>query len=140
MQRPVTILVLALILAMALSGTSQGGVLAYKCEVLHEMDLAIYGTLKDSSRPLYKGGIFHIERVTGTVMGGGLGNSAYPTKIIVDPGNSEMSYKLLARSHEMCGPQGSQNAVYIQVQEFEEGRIKPFVVVINSHVLTGTCE
>ena len=114
------------------------GPVEYKCEINYEYFLTSSGELKEEKR-IYKGEKFHIERPTGTVLGGGLGNHFYPTKKIIDPGSKEQNFKLLYLSKHVVGTENGKNAVYIEVNEYAETYEKPFVVITNTKVLSGIC-
>ncbi len=114
------------------------GPIEYKCEIKYEHSLTSIGELSEG-KMIYKGERFHIERPSGTVLGGGLGNRFYPTKIIIDPGSKEQNFKLLYLSNPVKGTENGKNAVYIEVKEYAETYEKPFVVVTNTKVLSGIC-
>ena len=140
-----------------------GGELAYECAVLSEQQISDDGVL-EPSLGIYEGKTFNVERSTGVVLGGGLGNSAYPTKNILDPGNLLMSYKLIWISKSVVvlpfiemssGPDDeyfadgltevyggelpSHNVVYLEIKEWSDNFLKPFILVTSVTVLTGTC-
>lgn len=116
-----------------------GGELAYECVVLSAQQISDNGVLEPSLR-VYEGKTFNVERSTGVVLGGGLGNSDYPTKNILDPGNSQMSYKLIWISNEVYGGEmPSHNVVYLEIKEWSDNFLKPFILVTSGRVLTGTC-
>jgi len=115
------------------------GDLAYECEVLTEQMISDDGVL-EPGLDIYIGKSFHVERRTGVVLGGGFGNSAYPTKSILDLGNDSMSYKLIWVSRPIWGLDDSHNAGYLVIQEYSENYLKPFILVFGGRVLTGTCE
>ena len=114
------------------------GPVEYKCEINYEYSLASSGELKEGKR-IYKGEKFHIERPSGTVLGGGLGNHSYPKKMIIDPGSKQQNFKLLYLSKPILGTENGKNAVYIEVNEYAETYEKPFVAVTNTKVLSGIC-
>ncbi len=131
-----------LILTLLLSATSQyaiAGVHAYECTVKNELHTDNDGILI-SDHEIYKGKIFNVDRKTGMVLGGGLGNSSYKTKTVIDPGSKEQSFKLLWQSHPVAGTSNGINSVYLTVQEFNKNYLKPFIVVEGSTVLSGTCK
>jgi len=114
------------------------GPIEYNCQIKYEYSLTSIGELSEG-KMIYKGEIFHIERPSGTVLGGGLGNRFYPTKIIIDPGSKEQNFKLLYLSNPVKGTENGKNAVYIEVKEYAKTYEKPFVAVTNTKVLSGIC-
>jgi len=114
------------------------GVFAYECEVLSEQRISDDGVL-EPGLDIYIGKSFHVERRTGVVLGGGFGNSAYPTKSILDLGNDSMSYKLLWVSKPIFELEGSHNVVYLEIKEWAETMLKPFILIHSGTVLTGSC-
>ena len=106
--------------------------------IKYEYSVTAIGELSEG-KMIYKGEIFHIERPSGTVLGGGLGNRFYPTKIIIDPGSKEQNFKLLYLSNPVKGTENGKNAVYIEVKEYAKTYEKPFVAVTNTKVLSGIC-
>ena len=111
----------------------------YECEVLFEEDIGKNGKLEAGIK-LYVGRTFHVDRATGTVLGRVLSNSSYATRTVIDPGSEEQSFKLISISAEVGGTDGGHNAAYLEIKEFESGYLKPFILVNNGRVLTGTCE
>lgn len=73
------------------------------------------------------------------VLGGGLGNTAYPTKNVIDLGGNGNSYKLIWISQEIAGSVGGRNVVYLDVKEYHESPAKPFTMIVNSKTLSGLC-
>lgn len=85
------------------------------------------------------GSTFYVDRETGVLMGAGLSNSGYPERTILDPGSDDNSFKLIWASATIGGSGGSHHIGYLEIREWAERVIKPFVLVKNGTVLTGTC-
>ncbi len=114
---------------------------SYECKVVEELSLQEDGRLITKKNNIYKNKTFHVDRNTGTVLGGGLGNSSYKTKTILDPGGTQQSFKLIWLSHPVRGTNNKgKNAVYLLVQEFYETPEKPFVLVTGFTTLSGICK
>lgn len=64
----------------------------YECEIKSEYSLSGDGALIPSKTKIYNGNKFNVVRLSWVVLGGGFGNSTYPTKIVIDPGGMEQSY------------------------------------------------
>lgn len=112
---------------------------SYECEVLGEYVHDEKGTLV-LDRRIYVGEKFNVERRSGVVLGGGVGNSSYPTKQVLDPGGKEQSYKLIWISKDVSGTTGGKNVVYLNIEEFAESEKKSFVLFEGSRVLSGLCK
>jgi hypothetical protein len=134
MKRTISILLLSFF-----SPYVTAGVHAYECKIKSELHTNNAGLLISKNK-IYLSGVFNVERKTGVVLGGGLGNSSYKTKTVIDPGGKEQSFKLLWESHPVVGISGGINSVYLTVEEFNENYLKPFIVVVGNTVLSGTCK
>jgi hypothetical protein len=119
--------------------TVHAGTYSYSCKVKAEYVLSDSGEL-DLKNNLYFGSEFNVERKSGVVLGDGVGNSSYPTKQIIDIGSEEQSYKLIWISSEVIGVSGAFNAVYLNVEEYNENLLKPYTLVLGTRTLTGTCK
>jgi hypothetical protein len=134
-----TLASLTLATLSTLVSPAHAGPFSYECEIKSVQQLSDEGFLVEGL-PIYKvGDSFHIERATGVVLGGGIGNSSYPVRQVLDPGSAESGYKLLTLSNTVPGTDGSRNAIYIEVKEWAEAFIKPFVVFTGTHVIAGAC-
>ncbi len=111
----------------------------YSCEVKAEFSLADDGILKLENKS-YIGSQFNVERKSGLVMGDVIGNSAYPTKQVIDVGSSEQSYQLVWISHEVWGVKGAFNSAYLRIQEYHAGIEKPFILNLGYKTLSGLCK
>ena len=115
------------------------GPLIYECIVKHEKILEGDGSLK--ARPwLYQDDKFEIERSSGTISGGGLGNFRYSTKVVIDSGSDQSNFKSLYVTEEIQGTQGVKNVVFITVVESDKTYEKPFVAIAQSTTLSGVCK
>lgn len=117
---------------------SFSGPYSYECTVRNELHPSEEGKLT-SDYQVYLNSIFHVDRKTGIVLGGGLGNSSYKTRTIIDPGGEEHSFKIVWMSHPVAGIEAARNTVYLQVYEYDETPLKRFVAVEGENVLSGTC-
>lgn len=128
-----------LLIFMLLPSTAYAGPYSYECEVYGEYVYSTYGELTPEKK-IYFGEKFNVERKSGVVLGGSVGNSSYPTKTVIDMGGKEQSYKLLWVSKEVDDTNGGKNAVYLSIEEFNENFLKPFTLVVGSTVLSGLCK
>lgn len=112
----------------------------YSCEINGEYSFDKQGQLVPQNLKIYLGQKFNVERKSGVVLGGGVGNSSYPTKKVLDPGGKEQSYKLIWISEDVVGTNGGKNIGYMNIEEYNAKRQKPFSMIVGSGVLTGLCQ
>jgi len=126
------------IFSLLSSHSSWGGVKEYHCTIKSVFQLSGDGNLKllDDNGLL---GTFVVDKTSGLVKGDWLDNEHWPTKMIIDSGSSEQSYKLLILSKDVVGPNGGKHAQYLQVEEYVETFEKPFTHINGSIVTTGAC-
>ena len=95
--------------------------------------------------PIYKivtdgllGKQFTIDRATGITVGA-LKNSTDSIPTVIDPGDSENSFKVMSSVGVDRGMRGT-TLTALNVLEHLPGKKKPFVYLINDGVFFGTCE
>jgi len=133
------IIVGLVLIVLVVSGSVSAGVFAYECEVLAAQQISDEGYLQ-SGPAIYNGSTFNVERKTGLVVSAVLDNSTYPTINVLDAGGESMSYKVIWISKRIYGRDSDHhNVVYLQIKEFSEAELKPFILVLSATVLTGTC-
>ncbi len=126
-------------ISILISSSAFSNPYTYECDIKSEYTLSDDGALITSGTQIYNGKKFNVERPSGIVLGGGVGNSTYPTKTVIDPGGMGQSYKLLWTSREVIGTKGGKNAIYLTIQEYNVSSSKPFTMVIDSRILSGIC-
>lgn len=131
--------ILLLLLVTILSTQALAGSFSYSCTVNGEYVFGSNGELISDNRA-YFGQTFNVERKSGVVLGEAIGNSSYPTKTVIDVGSQEQSYKLLWVSKEVIGSNNGRNAVYLNIEEFNQSASKPFSMVVGSRVVSGVCK
>lgn len=131
--------IITLIMALLLSGYGYADAYSYSCQIHGEYVLGNDGKLTPNEK-IYFGGEFNVERKSGVVLGGGVGNSSYPTKTVIDFGGKNQAYKLIWLSRDVTGTNGGKNAVYLTIEEYNENEFKPFSMIVSSRVLTGVCK
>ena len=125
----------SLLLALALTANATAGPLAYTCEVLHVYSLSEKGTLEASGfEKEMKGSLFSVSRVTGEIIGATVPTLLAKSTRVVNKGSKENSFKSVA-DFEV-------NFQILEVQEFRDGSVKPFVVTSmgGAGIVTGTCK
>jgi hypothetical protein len=120
---------------------AHAGPLTYKCTVGAHYELASDGSLQPLKKAMSAslGSEFYVDRRSGVVIGGGIGNASYPTKTIIDPGGPAMAFKLLSVSADVATTKNGKNAIYLTVQEYANSVDKPFVATDNMIIITGRC-
>ena len=113
--------------------------LDYECRVAAVSVTDASGKLTESPEATYVGSVFHVERSTGTILGSLLGNSAYPTKQVLDAGGADRSFKVLTSS-EKAFPEQPVHTIYVEIAEYSEEPTKPFVAVEGGMVISGLCQ
>jgi hypothetical protein len=92
-------------------------------------------TLRDS----FVGQQFTVERRSG-LMAGALKNSYVTKPQVVDPGSKDNSYKVVTTMRIDQGAGHGSNVYVLVVNEFVDGKIKPFVFLQNDTTYFGQCE
>ncbi len=135
MQR---LLLLTFIFALLNSHSAWGGDKEYHCKIKSIFDLSDDGNLKlsDNNRLLTT---FLVDKTSGLMKGGWLGNEVWPIKTIIDSGGSKQAFKLLTLSADVWGTNGGKNASYLYVMEYADSTEKPFMYTSGFKVVTGVC-
>lgn len=135
MSKTAFILAISLILISIYNGKAIAGELSYTCEVKHVYSLSSEGSLKPSGfEKQMKGGSFSVSRVTGEIIGLVIPTLMAKSTAIVNKGSAKNSFKAVADF-------GNQLQI-IEVQEFVEGTLKPFVSssMGGAGIVTGLCK
>ena len=123
--------VFGLLLTVAGGAAAYGEAAGYKCNIKHSLQLGKDG----AAEPRALGDLkieFVIDRASGRMLGG---TAATVWKYeVLDYGSSQQSYKVLYTSQA-----GFLHIQLLQIEEFEDGPVKPFLIVDSTEVHTGTC-
>lgn len=126
--------VCSLFLYLCGSSPATGSPLAYTCMVETAYGLRDDGKLEESKiyRKL-KGSAFSVSRVTGEIIGEVLPTIMAKSTSVIQKGGKEYSFKTVAIFEN--------NVQVLEVQEFKEGPLKPFVAssMGGAGIVTGTC-
>ena len=136
---------------ISISFASFASELAYTCKITHVYDLDDDGSLKASSfEKELEGSQFSVSRVTGEIIGKGIPTLMANSTKVINAGNKEYSFKSIAFFDAVNkpfskgdeDPESTANVQVLEIQEFREGDIKPFVAMSMSGVgiVTGLCE
>ncbi|WP_426112032.1 hypothetical protein [Pseudomonas sp. DSP3-2-2] len=104
-----------------------------------------FSQAEGDSGPIYKivtegliGKQFTIDRATGITVGA-LKNSTDSVPTVIDPGDTDNSFKVMSSVGVERGMPGT-TLTALNVLEYLPGKKKPFVYLINDGVFFGTCE
>jgi len=130
-----SVITFLILLPTLLSVNAMAGELSYTCEVKHVYHLSEDGSLNISNWDKdMRGSSFSVSRETGQIIG-----EVVPTLMakgtgVVNKGSTQNSFKAWADF-------GNQLQL-IEVQEFKEGTIKPFVSASmgGAGIVTGVCK
>lgn len=109
--------------------------LAYTCEVEKVYNLSDKGLLEPSNfEKLMKGSFFSVSRVTGEIIGQVIPTLMAKSTHVINKGSKEYSFKAVTDF-------GDQYQI-LEVQEFREGAIKPFVAFSmgGAGIVSGSCK
>lgn len=133
----VLLLVVCMVMAFIVS-TAQAGV-DYLCTV-KRVTSAEGETKSNSYLQAAVGKQFTVDRATGN-MTGVLKSSPVNAPDVIDIGNQESSYKVIAALRPGQGALGPGSNIYaLTIMEFLKGAIKPFVFLVNHEVYLGECK
>ena len=132
---------IALAMAVAPAVLVGNGALAqgpdYRC-VIERIAVANEDRRSIEFRETYIGQEFTVERRTG-LMAGALKNSYATEPQVIDMGSAENSYKVVTTMRLEEGAGAGTNAYLLTVNEFADGREKPFMFAQNDVAYFGTC-
>jgi|GEM_PF-988844 len=122
-----------------LSKYSNAGMSGYECIVQQELHLTNEGELKPYPNPLQIGKHFSIHRETGTLVESTPSFwSPKDAKVLVhSKGNSENGF---VASYIAPAALGGVHITVLQIQEYEKGLMKPFMLTSGGGIYTGTCK
>lgn len=104
----------------------------YKCVVKSASQVTEEGKPKEvESWGFYVGKEFAVERNSGVIIGEHFKNNLTPTKPAV--------YDHFVNGYSVIAVSNDQVYSYLQVNNFEESKQKPFILIQTNVVLTGTC-
>jgi hypothetical protein len=135
MKRGIAILsALVLISGTAIAGND------YRCTI-ERLSLAggDSGAVYDLHKNNYVGKQFTVERTSG-MMAGALKNSYVTKPQVIDMGSKENSFKAVTTMRVDQGTGAGSNVYALNVLEYEQGKMKPFVFLNNEMVFFGHCE
>lgn len=130
-------------LSSFLSCSTSAGEYAYTCEVRHVYSLQRDGSLrtepKSELEKLMKESPFAVSRETGALTGNsaGLDTSLAKSTRIIKGGSEENSFEAVADFGDFKN--GAHPYQIIEVEEFQKGPLKPFVLMGENGVVTGMC-
>jgi hypothetical protein len=120
-----------LVIIGSMSGLAQAS--GYKCTIKHSLRLGEDGSAQPHGlADWYRNKEFIVDRASGRMLG--VISSQVWNHEVFDSGSNEQSYKSVYTS------QGKYRHIdVLQIQEFLEGAIKPFLLMQGTDMFTGTC-
>ena len=129
------------ILFLFTSGDTVAGEFAYICEVRHVYSLEKNGSLetfpKSELEKLMKKNSFSVSRDTGTLVGNStdLDTSLAKSMRVINKGSKDNSFRAVADFGDF--ESGNHPYQFIEVEEFNKGANKPFVLMGSLGIITG---
>ena len=137
-----TIHVVFAVLFLCTSGVASAEVSAYTCNVGHVYTLTKNGSLETMPvlEKIMKKSSFSVSRETGAFIGKSttLDTSLAKSTRVINRGSKENSFEATADFGD--SENGTHPYQYIQVEEFNKGAEKPFVVMGEVGIVTGICK
>lgn len=115
------------------------GEASYNCQIAEQLSLGNNGNLEKPPRPYLIGQKFSVDRKTGATAGAELAlYSLADSQIkILASGNSENAFSEIIVSPAAGG---GVHTTSIWINEHSKTNDKPFVILANSQVTSGTCQ
>lgn len=128
---------LGLIAVFIASGSVAAGNRSYQCQIKEYFHLSADGALVRPPEPYLLDRRFAVDRQTG-VLTGDVGFAFEGTGYrVLASGNSESSF--ISTFSSVAAGNGL-HFVFVRIQEFEQGKHKPFVILDGGSVVSGICE
>jgi hypothetical protein len=130
-------LVVGIVVAGVLCGSEAGAEGAifsgYKCNIKHSLQLGKDGSAQQHElADAYRNKEFVIDRTSGRMLGGT--TAATWKHEVWDRGSDKQSFKAVYTSSA-----GFLHVQLLQIREFENGVVKPFLLVDGTEIFMGTC-
>jgi hypothetical protein len=120
-----------------LSLESHSGIYEYKCQIKQVNEVSKNGNTVPHTG-MYKqlvGKYFSINRSTGEMEGLPFTSRSFPHIDVIDKGGNGDAYKSILKSR---GPHVWVK--YMRVEEYEKGKLKPFMGIDGNNIYSGICE
>jgi hypothetical protein len=105
----------------------------YKCKIQHSLELGKDGSPQQRElADTYRNMEFIIDRASGRMLGGT--TSETWKHAVWDRGSDQQSFKAIYTSQT-----GFVHVQFLQIREFEEGGVKPFLLMDGTRTHMGTC-
>ena len=136
-------LVVTVLLFLITLHTVHGGELSYECKVAHLYAVSVNGSLEYGPAPIVeimKANPFFVSRKNGSLRGSALSldTSLAKTTRVLKFGSDRNAFEAVADFGSFKN--GTHPYQYIRVEEFEPGSVKPFVIMGEAGIVTGTCK
>jgi hypothetical protein len=122
-----------LLLTVAGGAAAYDDAAGYKCNIKHSLQLGKDGSARPNAlAEQYRKMEFVIDRASGRMLGG-TASTTWRYEVL-DRGSDQQSYKAVYTSQA-----GFLNIQLLQIEEFQDGPVKPFLLVDGTKVHMGTC-
>lgn len=125
-----------LILASLLYTSSPAGNSQYECHALATLHLEENGSLLEDD--VWDGATFSVDRDSGRIEGA-IDNLDWPEKRVIEKGTDLSAFTLVWVSDGMPTDPNASKAGYLEIQEWVDSDVKPFLMVLATYVISGTC-
>ena len=132
-------LLLLLLLSLAFIGQSNAGEYSYECTIETIYQLKNNGKLKESSQivqDFFQGDKFYVNRRNGQITGSILPTDLAKEVRVINRGSSKYNFNTIAVFENFSDDEWQ----VLSIEEFVEGKIKPFIAFSIAGITTGTCE
>jgi len=128
--------VIILLLTALLCSTSNAGLSRYECQALATLALKKDGVLRQDE--VWNGAAFVVNRISGQIEGD-VNNLSWPEIRVIERGTDLSAFAVIWISSEMPTDPNASKSGYLEIQEWVDSDVKPFVMVFAPYVITGTC-
>jgi len=132
-------LITLLLVSLTFLSQSYAGQSSYECTIGNIYDLKDSGKIEESNsnwQELFQGDKFFVNRLNGQIKGSTLPTDLAKEVRVINSGSSEYDFKTIAVFEHSAGDQWQ----VLSINEFEAGKIKPFIAFSVAGITTGTCE
>jgi hypothetical protein len=127
------LLTLSLVAIWACANVAEAKGNGYICKIVTVGFLQDDGTLEFRAKDPWVGMTFAVDRGSGSIIGDAASTNGWHAQVL-DPGSEGQGFKMIATTSALIHVQ------YLDVAEYVPGAVKPFVLMDDTTVKTGTCE
>ena len=127
------------ILYLAFISQANAGEYSYECTIENLYQLKNNGELKEASKiakDYFQGDKFYVNRRNGQITGSTLPTDLAKEVRVINRGSSKHNFKTIAVFENFADDEWQ----VLSIEEFKEGKIKPFMAFAITGITTGICE